>query len=136
MVANDLIELLRGAVGAVFPSAVAVVRQDGDVVFAEAVGSVGADVPATIDTVYDLASLTKPMATCSIAWKAIADGVMSLDEQVGAVLYPQSTIWREITVRQLMGHASGLPAWRDVHGDWSSPAFFEFEHSHANLHHE
>jgi CubicO group peptidase (beta-lactamase class C family) len=26
----------------------------------------------------------------------------------------------------LLGHASGLPAWRDVGGDWDSPAFFEF----------
>lgn len=67
--------------------------------------------PCTIDTVFDLASLTKVMATTALAMRASEADAHWLDTPIAA-LEPR---WRgtdraAVTVRQLLDHSSGLPA--------------------------
>ncbi|WP_428814742.1 serine hydrolase domain-containing protein [Streptomyces albus subsp. chlorinus] len=63
-------------------------------------------------TVYDLASLTKVVATWPLVGRAVAEGRMELDAPVRAFLPPISgeTPSGEATVRQLLTHTSGLRA--------------------------
>lgn len=62
-------------------------------------------------TIYDLASLTKPLATTSAAMLLVQDGVLDLDRPLAAYL-PE---WRDMpdrrwmTARHLLNHTSGLP---------------------------
>jgi CubicO group peptidase (beta-lactamase class C family) len=71
-----------------------------------------ADAPlCTTDTIFDLASLTKVIATTSFVMRAVGDGRLTLDAPVAGHL-PE---WRDaahapITIRQLLDHSSGLPA--------------------------
>jgi serine-type D-Ala-D-Ala carboxypeptidase len=67
--------------------------------------------PAAFDTPFDLASLTKPMATASAMMELVRTGALRLDEPVAR----SSVDWRgadrePVTVRDLLEHASGLPA--------------------------
>jgi D-alanyl-D-alanine carboxypeptidase len=39
----------------------------------------------------------------------VSRGVLSLDERVGALLPDQPAAWRRVTLRQLLGHTSGIP---------------------------
>lgn len=94
-------KVLDDAVGTAFPGAVAVCSVRGDVAVRHAVGD------ATLDTIYDLASLTKPMAIGSILLAALERGHVSLDDMV----------FGKATVRQLAGHTSGLPAHRHFYRD-------------------
>jgi CubicO group peptidase (beta-lactamase class C family) len=69
----------------------------------------------TPDTRYDLASLTKVMATLPSVLRLVADGAIGLDDRIG-VSFSQAGWFRtpslaDATVRQLLSHASGLPAW-------------------------
>ncbi len=70
-----------------------------------------ADAPAcTRDTIFDLASLTKVIATTSLAMRAVEQDARWLDTSIAA-LEPR---WRgadreAVTVRQLLDHSSGLP---------------------------
>jgi CubicO group peptidase (beta-lactamase class C family) len=71
--------------------------------------------PATPDTVFDLASLTKVIVTTTLYERAVSDGRVALDSPLG-VLLPE---WMEgrrptehCTVRDLLAHAAGLPAHR------------------------
>ena len=69
----------------VFPGAVALVRSRGTVVFHEAVGTRGAppdDQPVRLDSIYDLASLTKPLATSTAMLCLVQDGHLHLDQPV------------------------------------------------------
>ena len=68
--------------------------------------------PATIhDTIYDLASLTKPMATTTILMALIERGALALDTPVAQFFDEWRGADREtVTVRDLLEHASGLPA--------------------------
>ncbi len=91
--------LLRGGVGAVFPSAQLVVCDRGRTVLDEAVGGCGPD------TLFDVASLTKALVTTTLTMRLVDAGRMRLADEVRP----------GVTVRLLLAHASGLPAWRPLH---------------------
>jgi len=102
-----------------FPSAVYLVAERGNVVFAEALGDAVREkqiIPATLDTIYDLASLTKPLVTGLLCARRIESGQLALDSSVA---HYQSEFDRAdkhmITVGELLTHSSGVPAWRPLY---------------------
>lgn len=102
-----------------FPSAVYLVADWGSEVFTDALGNAVVEprrIPATLDTIYDLASLTKPLVTGLLCSRRIELGEITLDSSVSHYL-PEfdRTDKREITVRELLTHTSGLPAWRPLY---------------------
>lgn len=103
-----------------FPSAVYVVGVGGRVVLADALGHTvkteAQQYPATTETIYDLASLTKPLVTGLLCARRIERGEIELDEAVARFL-PEfdRADKRAITLRQLLTHTSGLPAWRPLY---------------------
>ncbi|MGH7833912.1 MAG: serine hydrolase domain-containing protein [Candidatus Binatia bacterium] len=100
----------------VFPGAALLVAQEGAVTFEHGFGfcSLGAEKrPVRESTLFDLASLTKPLATTTAAMLLIADRKVGLDESV-ARFFPtlEGPGKSSITVRMLLAHCSGFPAWR------------------------
>lgn len=70
--------------------------------------------PIGLDSRFDLASLTKPVATLGLVLGLLADGRLGLDAPVGEVLPDaRDGAMASVTLAQLLGHASGWPAWRD-----------------------
>lgn len=88
-----------------------------------AVDTPEARIPATPATIYDLASLTKVVATLPLVLLLVGEGAGELDSPAAAVL----TEWREdpakarVTLRSLLAHTSGLPNWRDLHSHGWTP---------------
>jgi len=69
--------------------------------------------PMAPDTVFDLASLTKPLATAPAIMQLIERGAIALDDPVRAYLPAFTGEGRErATIRHLLTHSSGLPAYR------------------------
>lgn len=102
-----------------FPSAVYLVAEEGRVVLADAVGDAVREPalhPATLETIYDLASLTKPLVTGLLGALLVERRSIALDAAVADYL-PEFARddKRHITVRQLLTHTSGLPAWRPLY---------------------
>jgi CubicO group peptidase (beta-lactamase class C family) len=69
--------------------------------------------PAREDTIFDLASLTKVIATTPLVMRQIERGVVGLDDRVSQHV----PCWRgadreSVTLRDLLAHCSGLPAHR------------------------
>ena len=98
-----------------FPSAVYFVAERGGPVFADALGNAVVEprkIPASLNTIYDLASLTKPLVTAMLCARRIESGELTLDSSVSHYL-PEfdRTDKQAITIRQLLTHSSGLPAW-------------------------
>src|SRR5579863_6076771 len=101
------------------PGAVVVVGHDGKIVHRKAYGSralVPAREPMTLDTVFDIASLTKVVATTPALMKLFEQGKLRIDDPVTAYLPEFEGGKSGITVRDLMTHFSGLrpdlePAW-------------------------
>jgi serine-type D-Ala-D-Ala carboxypeptidase len=73
--------------------------------------------PVTVSQVYDLASITKVIATTSMAMLLHQDRVLSLDQPLAELLpgFAQGeaagSARREVTLRMLLAHASGLPGY-------------------------
>jgi len=90
------------------------VGTSADVLWTEAAGTLTFDrtsPPATSATVFDLASLTKPIATATVAMSELSRGTLRLDERLGSIFSEWSGGDREAaSVRDLLEHASGLPA--------------------------
>lgn len=102
-----------------FPSTIYLVSEKRRVVFAEALGHAVVEpyrITATLDTLYDLASLTKPFVTGFLCARRIEAGELTLDSAVAHYLPEfERTDRQMITVRQLLTHTSGLPAWRPLY---------------------
>ncbi len=117
---SSLSKLIRLRIAAGdFPSAVYVVAENGKTVFADAQGD-AVRVPetrvATLETIYDLASLTKPLVTGLLCARLVESGVLSLDSSVAQYLEEfNRPDKRPITVRDLLTHTSGLAAWRPLY---------------------
>lgn len=89
---------------------VAIGNRAGDV-YTRAYGERTAGEPMTVDTLFDLASLTKPLVTASAVALLVERGVLSLDQPAADVLPELNTSdKRAITIRQLLLHTSGLPS--------------------------
>ena len=110
--------LLADAAGPVFPGAVLLVARGEETLLLEAVGRTALPgtglpaLPAAPDTVYDLASLTKPLATTAVLMTLVADGRVRLDDPVGRwVPEVRGTGKEGLTLASLLAHSSGLPMW-------------------------
>jgi len=92
------------------PGAQLAVVKDGRIVFSRAYGmvNVALNVPATTQSVFTLASITKAF-TGLAAMQAVQAGRLDLSAPVSRYLEGLPEAWRGVTIRQLLSHMSGLP---------------------------
>jgi len=105
----------RGVQNGVFPGGVLLVAKEGRVIFLEAFGlaRLTPERSMTTGTVFDLASLTKPLATTVALMLLIQQDRLNLDETLESAIPDFSgTNKKQITIRQLLSHTSGLPDYR------------------------
>jgi serine-type D-Ala-D-Ala carboxypeptidase len=102
-----------------FPSAVYLIGAGDEIVFTDALGHSVVQpysIANKLDTIYDLASLTKPLVTGMLCARRIELGELTLDSSVSHYLPEfERTDKQMITVRELLTHTSGLPAWRPLY---------------------
>jgi CubicO group peptidase (beta-lactamase class C family) len=108
-------QLADGLSRGIFPGAVAAVVRGRTWLALEAAGYAQVRPrrrPIAVDTIFDLASLTKPLATTTAILQLCARGLSELDAPVASYLplFAQGGK-AAATVRQLLTHTSGLPAW-------------------------
>ena len=114
-VAFDVIQ--KGIEQRVFPAASIAVTSHGKLVALKAFGkfTYEPDAPAvTTATVFDLASVSKAVATTTMAMILYQRGLIDLDAPVVSVVpeFGGSDVRRgDVTVRMLLAHSSGLPAY-------------------------
>lgn len=100
----------------VFPGGALLVSQCGRTVHVSFHGHCSSEPPGgpvDAETCFDLASLTKVLATAPLVLLSIQRGRLALDDPVCRILPDFVGAGREgITVRMLLDHSGGLPAWR------------------------
>lgn len=99
----------------VFPGGVILTARARQILFHGAYGKADLRENRTVrkDSVFDLASLTKPLATASLICFLIQEGRLDLDTVLGEVIpQVQDTPKARISVDMLLRHTSGLPACR------------------------
>lgn len=117
---DEIISFLQSRIAAGdFPSAAFLVSANGEVLTRGAVGQ-SVIFPeakrASTQTIYDVASLTKPLVTALLLAILIERGELDPNESVGNLLNEFFTSENsEITVNELAMHTSGLPAWKPLY---------------------
>ncbi|HYA24176.1 MAG TPA: serine hydrolase domain-containing protein [Terriglobales bacterium] len=114
-------ELLTQAIGQrAFPAASVAVTHRGKLVCLKALGHFlyEAETPETTTTsIFDLASLTKVVATTTTAMILYERGLLDLDTPVVSIIPQFKTDdprRQEVTIRMLLAHSSGLPAYEKL----------------------
>ena len=104
------------------PGAVLLVGHNGAIIYRKAYGNRALEPrrePMTLDTVFDLASLTKVIATTTAVMQLIEQGKVRLNDPVAKYLPEFAQNGKEdITVRQLLTHYSGLEPDLDLKTTW------------------
>lgn len=91
----------------IFPAGALLVASKNEILYRKFFGQ------ATEATLFDIASLTKPVATASLALFSLQDKNISLSEAVSKQLKEfDAEDKKKITLRHLLKHTSGLPAWK------------------------
>lgn len=110
----------------IFPGAALAIRHGGERVCLIAAGRLSIDPPGgavTPSTIYDLASLTKPLATVTAVALLVQRGRCRLDDRIDSVLPElEGAAVGPATIQQLLTHSSGLPGWRGFYEQLGSNA--------------
>lgn len=105
-----------------FPGAVCLVARQGAVALEHAVGTLSPQGGAQVrsDTIFDMASVTKPMTAALAALLLAGRGRLSFLQQVSE-FFPEHRLPHldGVTLRHLVTHTSGIPAWVDLYSDTS-----------------
>ena len=121
----DAIEplVIEAIAGKKLPGAVVLVGYGGRVVYQKAIGAravAPSTEPMTLDTVFDLASLTKVVATTTSVMILMEEGKVRLNDRVSTFVPGFERYGKaEITLRHLMTHTSGLRPDVDLADMWS-----------------
>jgi CubicO group peptidase (beta-lactamase class C family) len=115
----------EGIAEGAFPGAVALIARGDQVGWQSARGDAQLTPrrrPATTDTLYDLASVTKVTAALPVAVSLWQRDRLNLDASVRSVVAEFSGDGRDgVTFRHLLAHTSGLPAWKALYLEGTTP---------------
>ena len=105
------------------PGAVVLVGHKGKIVFRKAYGNrslVPNVEPMTIDTIFDLASLTKPIATATSIMILVEQGKLRLNDNIGKFIPDiDDENAKKVTIQQLLTHTSGYRPDFDLGEKWT-----------------
>jgi CubicO group peptidase (beta-lactamase class C family) len=124
--ADSVTAILRAGVrDSAFPGAVAVVGTENGAMITTSAGRIDwAPSPAPSETtLWDMASLTKVIGLTSAMMLLVESGQVDLESPVQRYISEFQGRGKEaVTVRHLLTHSSGLPAWRPLYKEAESPA--------------
>jgi len=98
----------RGVELGAYPGATLVVMQGQRIIADIAIGTIDGLRRVTPNTLYDLASLTKPLATATVISELLRSGDVLLSQTVGEILGSDAGRLKSRTIHQLLTHTSGL----------------------------
>ncbi|NNL40998.1 MAG: beta-lactamase family protein, partial [Desulfobacterales bacterium] len=105
----------QGLADKVYPGAVLLVSRKDSILFIKAYGyaNIFTQRPMAEDTIFDLASLTKPLATTLAIMNLVERSKLDLEQSLGSALPKFNKTEKEkIKIKHLLSHTSGLPDYR------------------------
>ncbi|MBI3993387.1 MAG: beta-lactamase family protein [Candidatus Lambdaproteobacteria bacterium] len=124
---QDLERLLEDALRRkIFPGIELLVAVGDELLLHEAWGQLEVgpeDKPLQTGTLFDIASITKPIATATCVLVLLEQGALGMEDKV-ARFFPEFDTPEKggISVRHLLTHTSGLPDWVDLYSETQGPA--------------
>ncbi|MGH9949482.1 MAG: serine hydrolase domain-containing protein, partial [Pyrinomonadaceae bacterium] len=104
------------------PGAVVIVGHRGKIVYRKAFGNrslVPTVEKMTVDTIFDVASLTKPVATATSIMILVEQGKLRLNDTIGKFIPDIDEQAQRVTIQQLLTHTSGYRPDFDLSEKWT-----------------
>ena len=104
------------------PGMVIVVLKEGVVVKEKAYGTANLEfgVPATLQDVYPIASITKLFSAVAV-FMLVQDGKLHLDDKLTSLIPGLPAPWGDVTVLNCLSHTSGIPDFPQIYDSSSVP---------------
>jgi CubicO group peptidase (beta-lactamase class C family) len=96
----------------VYPGGVLLVGTTDKIIYSKSYGTIDEKTQVTTDTMYDLASLTKVLATTTAIMKLFSDGYIHLNDTLENFGFKDDK--KDITIFNLLTHTSGIPAYSEL----------------------
>jgi CubicO group peptidase (beta-lactamase class C family) len=109
----------------VFPGAILAVGKEKKILFKKCYGlaeRIPIERKLTLKTYFDIASLTKPLCTATLAIILVEKGVLDLETPLSKFFPKLKEPHSRIQIRHLLQHTSGLPSWKRYFEKWNPPA--------------
>lgn len=103
-----------GIEGGAFPGAVVLAAKDGKIFYEKAFGKYNYDTPekVTLNTIYDMASVTKICATTIAIMKLVGEGKVKLNKTLGTYLpWVRKSDKKKLSIENILLHQAGLVAY-------------------------
>jgi len=97
----------------IYPGATLLIAWPDEIVYEKAYGTLDFERKTNLETVYDLASLTKVVATTTAVMKLFAEGYLHLHDRVGRFINVEKPKG-DITILQLLSHTSGMQPYSEL----------------------
>ncbi len=113
----DTIDMLAqmGITERIYPGCQVLVAKDGNIIYNKAFGTHTYDdtIAVELSDLYDVASITKVMATTLSMMKLYEKGKIDLDKPISTYIpaFKKSKVKGNLTIREIMSHNAGLTAW-------------------------
>lgn len=106
-------DVVMKGVGEVYPGAVVLVGARNGVIVERTYGTLDGVSPVTLESLYDLASLTKVVATTTAVMHLLDEGLLHLNDRVGDFLEVGGEK-ANVTIFELLTHTSGIQPYSDL----------------------
>ncbi len=119
--------LAQGVEANIYSCCVAVVGDSRSVWYTASAGLADpeSNIPADTCTLFDLASLTKPVACASSLMALVEEGTLQMEATLASLLEGAPAWCKRIRLRHLLTHTSGLPAWKPFYEQAQEDALIE-----------
>lgn len=102
----------------IFPGAVILAGTPEQIFFMESFGTIDGEIPSGTDTVFDLASLSKPVSTLPAVLTLIQEGKIELEDRAAKFI---PIPYEGILIRHLLTHTSGMPPYSIAYKSAKNP---------------
>ncbi|MFC1533984.1 serine hydrolase domain-containing protein [Thermodesulfobacteriota bacterium] len=111
----------RGVKKGVYPGAVLLIAKGSRIIFFREVGYLSLipeQFPMRKDSIFDLASLTKPLATTLALMKLVDEDKVNLDQPLSGIITTSPLLdKKDLTLRLIMSHSAGFVDWQPYYLD-------------------
>lgn len=97
----------------IYPGAALLIGWPDEIVYEKAYGTLDSERRTSIDTIYDLASLTKVVATTTAVMKLFSEGLLHLHDTIGRFINVEKPK-ADVTIKQLLSHTSGMQPYSEL----------------------
>lgn len=105
--------VIEEGIGKVYPGGVLTIGKPGEIIYQKCYGTKDGENPTCPETLYDLASMTKVIATSTAVMRLFADGMLTLEDKLGEYFELEGEK-ANVTIYQLLTHTSGMQPYSEL----------------------